>query len=101
MAPNPSRNKTIYSAASPPSNTSNSSVCQPQHFVIPSEAGRGTVLVDVSIDRHGHVRTATIKQSAGKILAAAAPDAATDWEFTPMLIHGHPVPGWSRLAFKF
>ncbi len=63
--------------------------------------GRGTVLVDVSIDRHGHVRTATIKQSAGKILDAAALDAAMDWEFTPMLIHGHPVPGWSTLTFKF
>jgi len=63
--------------------------------------GRGTVLVDVTIDRHGHVRTATIKESAGKILDDAALQAALQWEFTSRLIKGRTVPGWSTLKFKF
>jgi TonB family protein len=63
--------------------------------------GRGTVLVDVMIDRHGHVRAAQIKQSAGKILDDAALQAAMLWEFTPMMIKGRTVPGSSTLRFKF
>jgi TonB family protein len=64
-------------------------------------SGRGTVVVNVSIDPHGHVRSVTIRQSAGKLLDDAALHAAMKWEFTPMMIHGHVVPGSATLTFKF
>jgi TonB family protein len=63
--------------------------------------GRGTVLIDVTTDKHGHVRTAIIKESAGKTLDDAALQAALQWEFTPSLMKGIAVPGWATLRFKF
>lgn len=76
---------------------------RPIYRVKPADphVGRGTVLVDVMIDRHGHVRTAKINQSAGKILDDAALQAAMLWEFTPTLIKGRTVPGHSTLKFNF
>ncbi len=76
---------------------------RPIHQVKPVDPhqGSGIVLVGVLIDPHGHVRSATIKQSAGKLLDDAALQAAMQWEFTPMMIHGHAVPGSTILRFKF
>jgi TonB family protein len=63
--------------------------------------GRGTVLIDVTTDKHGHVRTASIKESAGKTLDDAALQAALQWEFTPSLMKGIAGPGWATIKFKF
>jgi TonB family protein len=63
--------------------------------------GHGKVIVDVQLDPRGHVRTAEIRQSAGKDLDAAAIQAAMRWEFTPMLIRGHAAPGHAVIEFKF
>jgi TonB family protein len=61
----------------------------------------GMVLVDIQMDTHGHVVTATVKQSAGPTLDAAAEQAALQWEFTPMFIKGKRVPGHGTLRFDF
>jgi TonB family protein len=64
-------------------------------------AGHGTVILDVQLDEHGHVRTAQVLRSAGKALDDAAVQAAMQWEFTPMRNRGRIVPGYARLEFKF
>jgi TonB family protein len=63
--------------------------------------GHGTVLVDVDLDRHGHVRIAHVRQGASQALDDAAVQAAMQWEFTPMILHGRIVPGHTTLSFKF
>jgi TonB family protein len=64
--------------------------------------GHGKVLVDVQIDARGHVRAAQVRSSSGsKSLDDAAIQAALQWEFTPMLIKGHPVPGHSIIEIRF
>jgi TonB family protein len=75
----------------------------PTHKVRPIDprAGHGTVVLQVQLDEHGHVRTTQVLQSAGKALDDAAVQAAMQWEFTPMRIGGHIVPGFARLEFKF
>jgi TonB family protein len=76
---------------------------QPIHKVKPENppTGHGTVLVNVQLDTHGHVLTATVRQSAGQALDDAAVRAAMQWEFTPMLIKGKRVPGFATLQFYF
>jgi TonB family protein len=64
-------------------------------------SGHGIVLVEVALDAHGHVVDATIKQSAGDALDAAALKAAMQWEFTPMFIKGVAVPGSAKIRFDF
>jgi TonB family protein len=76
---------------------------QPIHRVRPENppSGHGTVLVNVQLDRHGHVLTATVRQSAGQALDDAGVLAAVQWEFTPMVIKGKRVPGTATLRFDF
>ena len=75
----------------------------PIHEVKPDDphVGHGTVILDIQLDEHGHVRTAQVRQSAGDALDDAAIRAALQWEFTPMRIRGRIVAGYTRLAFKF
>jgi TonB family protein len=61
--------------------------------------GKGTVVVEVNTDKHGHVRTAHIRRSAGQALDEAAIQAAMQWEFTPMMIKGRIVPGFTTITF--
>ncbi len=68
---------------------------------IDPHVGHGTVILDLQLDEHGHVRTAQVRQSAGKVLDDAAVEAAMQWEFTPMRIRGRIVAGYTRLAVKF
>jgi TonB family protein len=64
--------------------------------------GHGKVLVDVQIDARGHVRAAQVRSSSGsKALDDAAVQAGLQWEFTPMLIKGHPVPGRATVEIRF
>jgi len=65
------------------------------------QSGHGTVLVSIQLDQHGHVVNAKIRQSAGQALDDAALLAATQWEFSPMQIHGKPVPTTTVLRFDF
>jgi TonB family protein len=76
---------------------------QPIYRAKPVEphADHGTVLVDVDLDIHGHVRIAHVRQSAGEALDDAAVQAAMQWEFTPMILKGRIVPGHTTLSFKF
>jgi TonB family protein len=68
---------------------------------IDPHVGHGTVILDIQLDEHGHVRTAQVRQSAGEVLDDAAVQAAMQWEFTPMRIRGRIVAGYTRLQFKF
>jgi TonB family protein len=68
---------------------------------IDPHVGHGTVILDIQLDEHGHVRNAQVRQSAGEVLDDAAVQAAMQWEFTPMRIRGRIVAGYTRLAFKF
>ncbi len=76
---------------------------QPIYKVKPENpsSGHGTVLVDVLLDTHGHVLSASVRQSGGQALDDAAVRAATQWEFQPMLIKGKRVPGSATLRFDF
>lgn len=66
-----------------------------------AKAAHGVVVVAVQLDPHGHVLSADVTQSASKPLDDAAVQAALQWEFTPMLIRGQPVPGSAKLTFTF
>ncbi len=75
----------------------------PIHEVKPVDphAGHGTVILDIQLDEHGHVRTAHVRQSGGEALDDAAIPAALQWEFAPMRIKGRIVAGFARIEFKF
>jgi TonB family protein len=66
-----------------------------------AKSAHGVVVVAVQLDPHGHVVSADVTQSASKPLDDAAVQAALQWEFTPMLIRGQPVPGSAKLTFTF
>jgi TonB family protein len=76
---------------------------QPVHKVKPDNppSGHGTVKLSLQLDRHGHVLNVTVRQSAGQALDDAAVRAAKQWEYTPMLVKGKPVPGFAILNFVF
>ncbi|HXJ13781.1 MAG TPA: energy transducer TonB, partial [Candidatus Limnocylindrales bacterium] len=76
---------------------------QPVHKVKPDNPppGHGTVQLSLQLDRHGHVLNVTVRQSAGQALDDAAVRAAKQWEYTPMLVKGKPVPGFATLNFVF
>jgi TonB family protein len=64
-------------------------------------AGHGTVVGDVQLDYHGHVRAAQVRKSAGPELDPAALQAALQWEFSPTYLRGRAVPGSTVLQFQF
>jgi TonB family protein len=52
---------------------------------------QGVVIVEVIIDRDGHVGYSRVLRSI-PLLDQAALDAVNQWEFTPTLLNGAPVP---------
>ncbi len=62
----------------------------------------GTVVVAVELDAHGHVRYASVMQSAGPDLNAAALAAAYNSDFQPGTFRGRPWGGGPiKMTFKF
>jgi TonB family protein len=77
--------------------------CQPQ---LSDEAQAkhlsGTVIMTVQLDIHGHVRYATVTQSAGQDLDAAAVAAAYKSEFQPGIFRGKRWSGGPiKMVFRF
>lgn len=61
----------------------------------------GTVVVEVGLDKHGHIRTAHVRQSTNETLNDAAIQAALQWEFTPMRVRGQIGGGFATIKFDF
>ena len=64
-------------------------------------AGTGGITIAVSLDQHGHVRSAKVKQGINEALDAAAVKAAMQWEFAPALVKGRPTPSEATVEFTF
>lgn len=60
----------------------------------------GTVAVEVLVDEQGHVADARVLTSI-PLLDKSALDAARQWEFTPTLLNGQPVPVLLMLEMHF
>ncbi|MBI5532149.1 MAG: TonB-dependent receptor [Deltaproteobacteria bacterium] len=58
-------------------------------------------ILAVLVDATGHVTSAQVVQSAGKVEDEAARVAALQWVFLPAVRDGRPVPSKVRLSFHF
>ena len=69
----------------------------------PREANKqhGEVVLGVTIDAEGHVRSVEVLDSAGKLLDDAAIRAAWQWTFEPAQRNGTPVAAKVRIPFHF
>jgi TonB family protein len=65
-----------------------------------SEKVQGVVLIDAGIGPNGRVKDVHIRSSV-PALDAAALDAVRQWEFTPTLLNGLPVPVEMTVAVRF
>jgi TonB family protein len=61
---------------------------------------QGVVVIDATIGVNGRVRDAVVRRSI-PLLDAAALDAVRQWEFTPTLINGAPVPVVMTVSVSF
>jgi periplasmic protein TonB len=61
---------------------------------------QGTVVIDALVDASGKVKSARVRNSI-PLLDKAALDAVKQWEFTPALLNGRPVPANMTLTIKF
>ena len=52
---------------------------------------QGTVIIEARVEPDGHVSNARVLRSI-PLLDKAAMDAVMQWEFTPTLVNGKPVP---------
>ncbi|HZJ29931.1 MAG TPA: TonB family protein [Vicinamibacterales bacterium] len=74
---------------------------QPQYSAEALQARlQGTVAVEVLVDEKGHVADARVLRSI-PLLDKAALEAARQWEFTPTLMNGEPVPILLQLEMNF
>jgi len=75
----------------------------PVHQVSPKDppAGAGSISIKVSLDQHGHVRSAKVQKGINDALDDAAEKAAMQWEFSPALIKGRPSPSEATVEFTF
>jgi protein TonB len=60
----------------------------------------GTVTLEVLVDERGRVADARVLKSI-PLLDESALNAATQWEFTPTLVSGEPVPVLLMLEINF
>ena len=73
----------------------------PEHPLIARQARvEGTVILEALVDEQGRVADARVIKSI-PLLDRAALDAAKQWEFTPTLINGEPVPVLVQLEMEF
>jgi TonB family protein len=61
---------------------------------------QGEVFIDATIGANGRVRDAVVRRSV-PVFDAAALDAVRQWEFTPTLINGAPVPVVMTVSVSF
>jgi protein TonB len=61
---------------------------------------QGVVILEVSIDTEGNVRSARVLRSI-PILDAAAIAAVEQWKFAPTLLNGAPVPVIMTVTVNF
>ena len=72
-----------------------------EHPVVAMQARvQGTVIVEALVDEQGRVADARVVKSI-PLLDRAALDAAKQWEFTPTVINGEPVPVLVTLEMNF
>ena len=81
-------------------------VVQPNYSEALAKTKQSPVVVTVHfyIDEHGHVRLPAVSRESSQgneVLAAAALDAVSQWEFEPPLSHGQPVLVSARQDFNF
>lgn len=74
---------------------------KPEHPLIAMSARvEGTVVLEALVDEKGHVADVRVTKSI-PLLDQAAMDAAKQWEFTPTLMNGEPVPVIVMLELDF
>jgi protein TonB len=61
---------------------------------------QGRVIIEATIDRHGKVGEAKVLRSI-PLLDQAALDAVRQWEYTPTLLNGEPVPVIMTVTVNF
>jgi protein TonB len=61
---------------------------------------QGTVVIEATIDREGKVSEARVLRSV-PLLDQAALDAVRQWEYTPTLLNGEPVPVIMTVTVNF
>jgi periplasmic protein TonB len=61
---------------------------------------QGVVIMEVTIDEQGRVSDARVLRSI-PLLDQAAIDAVRQWEFTPTLLNGEPVPVIMTVTVQF
>jgi protein TonB len=52
---------------------------------------QGLVIIEATVDETGHVRDAKVLRSV-KFLDEAAIHAVKQWQYSPLLLNGHPMP---------
>jgi protein TonB len=74
---------------------------KPEHPLAAMKARvEGTVVVEALVDEQGRVADVRVTKSI-PLLDQAAMDAARQWEFTPTLMNGEPVPVLLQLEMDF
>ena len=61
---------------------------------------QGVVILEIQVDTDGRVTDATVLRSVN-MLDDAALDAVLQWEFTPTLLNGRPVPVIMTVTVNF
>jgi TonB family protein len=74
---------------------------KPEHPIVAMKARvEGTVVLEALVDEQGRVADVRVTKSI-PLLDQAAMDAARQWEFTPTLMNGEPVPVLLQLEMDF
>ena len=74
---------------------------KPEHPLAAMKARvEGTVVLEAVVDEQGLVADVRVTKSI-PLLDQAAMDAARQWEFTPTLMNGEPVPALLMLEMHF
>jgi protein TonB len=59
------------------------------------------VIIECLLSPDGRVRFARILRGVAKVLDAAAAEAVRQWEYTPTLLDGRPVPIFTTVTVNF
>ena len=88
----------VGGAIKPPAKTRNVQPVYPR--IAQSARVQGVVIIEATIDRSGKVTNARLLKSI-PLLDQAALDAVKQWEFTPTLLNGVPVPVIMTVTVQF
>jgi TonB family protein len=98
-APSSARPVRVGGSLKPPTKTANVSPVYPA--ALAAEKVSGTVLLEATIGADGHVGVVRTLRSSNDEFTSAAMDAIREWEFTPTLLNGSPVPVVMTATFLF